>query len=637
MKITSIELLKSKALGEPYKERLPQVVCSWTILDNEFVCSNSAFKADFASYIEYSLNVYFDESLDFIKAKYPFDSLKCKLLLNNRKQDQTDIEFSGNCVSVNLCNELLYRSAINVLLSLDFYLEDKESQNIISTGNFSFLVNQTDENAAAMINYLNEEGPKYIFNKLSIGKDAQVQTHSDPSLEVLGKKIAALISAYDGSISFFKSNSYFNLKQEDRIEGFDKLRSFGSETLRFIVEHPDELTPYDKNTGINYKGRYYIPRHTLVSCNVKNYSIAENVIIVSFLHSLIEDVKKIIKLIDSSFSDYPECFLRDLSLNKIQGLTNAYQATNLKLFKDYLKSLTKIYALYRTILPVEEIKVHKCPRPTPIFLSVPGYRILYTKIREWFSFEISTYGLNDFGMSALFKCQLFEYYGLIKIIKKLEEKGFTLIENKMFEDNYDECDCPKSDFNNQYVFDNGDNLRANLIYQPIIHSIKYNNIGLYRSLSSVISSIQKLNKCHKVEWDKYNTRLFNKIDNAPNLDEDCYYTPDYLLSVTNKNTGITKFLIIDAKNKFPEYVVDEDLMNLVFKYQLSIKPANKSDVILGIDILCSKQQFSSGTVSPFEMIKNPISDNYEESFIKFHVLHPAKNIENFELNEKLFE
>ena len=87
MKITSIELLKSKALGEPYKERLPQVVCSWTILDNEFVCSNSAFKADFASYIEYSLNVYFDESLDFIKAEYPFDSLKCKLLLNNHTPD----------------------------------------------------------------------------------------------------------------------------------------------------------------------------------------------------------------------------------------------------------------------------------------------------------------------------------------------------------------------------------------------------------------------------------------------------------------------------------------------------------------------------------------------------------------------
>lgn len=651
MKITSIELIRTATRKIPFQDLESQSVCSWVASDDGFDAVNSDFKAQFCPDISYSLKVSFDERLDRSTL------LQCILYLNKRKQEHTscfasfdsinkntsDQVLSPYYVAIELNNEDLYRSAIDVELLLDFHLKElgnEEDEIIISTGNFSFLVEQTNENASAMINYLDDEGIKYIFNKRSDSKDSSnlTATHHDPSLEVISKKLASLISAYDNSISFFKSNAYFNLKQEDRIEGFDKLRSFGSETLRFIVEHPDELTPYDSNSGINYKGRYYIPRHTLVSCNVKSYSIAENVIVVSFLHTLISDVKKIIKLIEENHSNYPQSFLRNLSLNKIEGLHNKPQALNLKQFKDYLKSLTKIYALYRSILPVEEIKVNKCPRPTPIFLSVPGYKILYTKIREWFSFEISTYGFNDFGLNALYQYQLFEYYSLVRIIKKLEEKGFTLIENRMFEDNYDECNCPKSDFNNQYIFDNEDNLTATLIYQPIIHSVKYNNIGLYRRLRSSISTDQlpNLPKNNTVVWDRPSTeRYYKNFENSQLYD--AYYTPDYLLCVTNRNTKITKYLIIDAKNKTPENVVDEDLMQLIFKYQLSIKPVKNTDILLGVDILCSKQQNATGIVNPFERVKNPLTNEIESSFVRFHILNPGKDFEDFELNENLFE
>lgn len=178
----------------------------------------------------------------------------------------------------------------------------------------------------------------------------------------------------------------------------------------------------------------------------------------------------------------------------------------------------------------------------------------------------------------------------------LERRGLNFICATPSEDDFENEYFQKPDFNSVFHFENEAYI-ATLIYQPVIYSDKAGMTGLYRSSNKAINRNQ--------------LNLFS-IRNVKT--ENCCYTPDYYLSIENRNTGKRRVMLFDAKNKSSTDVANADIYEIIFKYQLSLKKVENSFDFVGIDIICGSYQGAT-CLSPFCNIRNPVDHSICEDFV----------------------
>lgn len=485
-----------------------------------------------------------------------------------------------------------------------------------SVFNLHFAIKSAVNFVDKIANYVNNHLSPYLVTTKKFSELTSVDTRDDDNdsmLQRLTNCLSTITRVYENQIEFFRKNAYFKLKQVDKVDSFHRVNSFSSQTLRFIVEHPDELTPYDAKTGITYKGKNYLPRHTLVTDNVRDFGIYENEVVVGFLHLIIKNLKALLdKDVSSNLSvNFVKALAHDDDLKDIYSNQDKLK----DIVQNYLRRFKKLFAVYKDILDVEQKSLKRCPRPTSVFLSVPAYHLIYKCIREYFLIDQDKVVLNDFVMSAMYKSTLYEYYVLLKLIAKLESKGFTFVKTQTFD--YGEVSevYNKSPFDNIFIFKK-DDLKLTLTYQPVIKADKlYEGDRLYRSFNASISTDGKLHFIHD--------------DLAKTV-----YTPDYLIDVENTTTLTHKFYIVDAKNKPLENVVRNDLMTLTMRYLLGIKTIYPQDTLVGVMVLCSQRH--AHCVNPFESVKNPLTSQIEDSPFKIFTLNENSGDDEISLPSSLF-
>lgn len=435
-----------------------------------------------------------------------------------------------------------------------------------------------NDSVQRMVNYV------YMHNEEFLNADARPRNLSEPkeggykSIEsriVLMDRIAL---CYEENFRYFKANSRFKMKLCDSIDNFEKLQYVSNGTIQYIVQHPEQLRCVNYNSGIHYHDKYFEPKKTLISKSTYSFNIYENQVVVCFLKSMTDNIRKMISMVRDTIKHIPA--EQEETEGYVASSFFIYSGTKRILMK-YEKRLNQLnnrysvlYGAYQKVLNVTETVISFSPEPTTILLSVPQYRQIYDAVVSWFQLGVFNLHREQFMLSFTKINTLYEYYVLLKIYQFLQKHGFSLIESRRCTYSFStKALYRNTECKNTFKF-RSDNKIITLYFQPVIYcddSSKINEIGLYR-----------------------NTSISFPKDNE-NDSKGSYYVPDFILKI--ESNGTANYVIIDAKFSTVGTVKKYRVPVLAFKYLFSISTIEKKDKILGLCIINGKSDEDNDSIT----------------------------------------
>jgi hypothetical protein len=435
------------------------------------------------------------------------------------------------------------------------------------------------ENLNRMTGFVLDEG-RWLFENDGAaedfsrrGKDSQLARFFNERLEAVRR----VIQVYSYNAHFFASNSRARLVQKGAVENFEKLTNLTYDTISFIAQHPEELLPTHTNSGIRHGSKSFLPKRTLVVRNDFDRDIYENRIVVSFLRTigaaLDASLKEAAALEEKipALVNAPENWVNtsEIVVRQAEDILSDIRRRTL----DAQKEVRHLAQKFREFLPVTEVAVSRVPRPSPLFASVTQYRQIYDVIKIWFEEEKRSMPDNYFIVDFSRSSNVYEYYCLLRIFACLEEAGWIMTEKSRlpWKNPYQSVadDVSEERCYNFFEFARGASLLS-LYFEPLVSSRAENNFGLGLVRNST-AKLVRVDEDLKLRKDRSNP---------------LFYSPDFVLRKTEG--GKSKYLILDAKYSAKSTVIESELLDLVFRYLLSVSPVAEEDEIWGLSALCGK-------------------------------------------------
>lgn len=439
-----------------------------------------------------------------------------------------------------------------------------------------------------MIEYIYNNCEDYLYEKhryssiLSGIKESEVI-----SLEAKIAFLEHTLDIYKNSYQYLKINPYSKLEKTKSVDSFDKLQSVSQRTIQYIADNIDELAVVNYDTGIRFNNQYFQPNKVLVESNSYSYDVYANRIIMGFLKTLVAEINNIIKDLAEKI------YFKSKAETSGGYIDSMYQvfSRSIKKINGYIESLKllqiryqQLYYFYSRLFNFSADMIKSLPVFTPVFRSINAYRQIYAVIRKWFSIGNYDIGKDELLLSFISTSKIYEYYCLIKMLCHINKNtNFSLVESKrtLYRVNNDYYTNTK--YNNTFIFENGQ-VKLTLFFQPVIYGDDraFNGLSVFRNTSS--------------------------SPKKDNHSRGKTYTPDYIIKA--EYNGRIDYMILDAKFSTPENIRSYQLQELVYKYLFSISALNDNDRIIGLYILCGK---NDGTD-----IEDTIHDLAQK--IGFHVL-----------------
>lgn len=417
-----------------------------------------------------------------------------------------------------------------------------------------------------MVNFIYKHCEEYLYeeHKNSVNSTG-IKENQIRSLEAKVAFLQKSVLVYKQSYQYLKTNPYAKLQKTESVDSFNKLQSVSQRTIHHIVNHIDELTPVNYDTGIRFNNQFYQPNKILVEFNSYSHDVYENRIIIGFLKTIVFDINDEIKRLEERIY-FPQ------KTQTVAGYVNSmYQifSRSIKKLSDIitqLKSLQsqyqELYYFYSRLLGINADTVRTIPIFTAVFRSINAYRQIYEIIHAWF--HIGNYDLkkDELVLSFISTSQIYEYFCLIKLLHYISQNmKMNLSSSKHVSYNVKNRYYTDTKYNNTFVFNSKD-MKLTLFFQPVIYgdNSAINDIYLFRNTSS------------NSKQDVYNRGYI--------------YTPDYIIKL-EKNSR-TDYIILDAKFSTSSNIRIHQLQELVYKYIFSVSVLKPNDTIQGLYILCGK-------------------------------------------------
>lgn len=371
------------------------------------------------------------------------------------------------------------------------------------------------------------------------------------------ERVKEIAELYTRSLPFFRTNARFKLSSKESIEPFEHIRSFTGATLRYMVTNPYELQPSTDGTGISINGRRFTPVHALVQSRKKNFNIYENRVVLSFLKTVHQFAEQ----------------------------------SSAKVEKEVLDRLRELLHVYESHFSIKGEILHRFPKPTPVITSVDAYRRFYIEISRWFIAEKTNKLLEAFVSDADTSGRIYEYYCLLKILRRAMEDGWNFKGQERVDWDYSSPFYREEIFSNAFYFERG-GLEKAVFFEPVIHSSKLEQcqkIGLYRA------SRLRLNESGFVSSGEDHGIA------------DAVYVPDFVIREEQKD-GTFEFTIADAKYSSFDTVCNVRLTKFLLRYGFGIKPLNPQDRISAFELIYGKGRDQRELTSNFE---NPLTGQKE--------------------------
>lgn len=427
----------------------------------------------------------------------------------------------------------------------------------------------------SMIGYIYDNYEKYLYEEHKNNRmPNDIFDSGEISVQAKIQLLNEIVENLKALFPFFKNSPYSKLINKNVIAPFEKLRDITPNTMIYISTHVDELQRVNINSGIKFNNQFFQPKTTLVKSVQYTTDTYENRVIVNFILKIIVELKEMLSLVEKSL-------LKSGTCKKVNGYIESkyfiYQRSRIaleKYKKDVIKLLSEfnvIYFSYEKILNVSKMQLTSMPKFTNVFKNIIQYRQIFEIMYKWFNSGRYNLAKEEFILSFISTSKIYEYYCLLKMNNIFISAGYELQSGYKFsysEDKY----YKNTRYNNTFEFYK-DDVNITLYFQPKIYSAilkkDRNKITLFRCSSFGISK-----------------------DSKPN-NEECYYTPDYLIKINNPSGDI--YYVLDAKLSRKQQVIKYQLQDLIYKYLFSLASFNKNDSIMGLLILCGKLGDGSST------------------------------------------
>ncbi|GEM_PF-953564 len=381
--------------------------------------------------------------------------------------------------------------------------------------------------------------------------------------------IERVLKIYEQQATYFRTNARFRLVLTEKVEHqTGKVNNFTEQTLRYIIEHPNNLVPSSNGNGLRIQNRHYLPRRTLVRTSQKTFELRENQIVLGFLQTLEKGLTEELQLLKQreiptiphikSATGYVNSV--ELLLGEILERLNNYQQR----ISLCLKKVQRIFLQYREMLPVDSLVCQKMPPPSQIFLAIPAYRLIYDAMNHWFQLEKLSLAREDLLLESFERSQLYEYYCLLKQLELLQQGGLVLKKIERFCYTHPGKRFSQSSLPNTFYFEALDDLgQVTFFYEPVISTPRPGQPSSENGISLIRTS--------RMQWDKDGN--ISLLDGA-----DLCYTPDYVVRI-EKVGKAPRWFIADAKYRDSSKVLLEEAPKIMFKYFMSMNPCDRGSII----------------------------------------------------------
>ncbi len=439
-----------------------------------------------------------------------------------------------------------------------------------------------------------------------------------------------VLRVYETGLPYFRANPRMRLVTEERIDSVEKLRQFGHATAAYMASHPEHLSPANARHGIRLGQRTYLPRKALVQSERKSTDTEENRVVVGFLRTLSADIReereRVESILDSmkgsidvgsshspdKGEDQKEADVRRATPIGYTATGNAILNDTAKRLHLYVNALTEraervqvLHQHYRDAMQVKDIPITGAVKPTPVFLSIPVYRMIFEVIRDWQRSEWKSHEGEAGLLSFLRHSRLYECYLLVSMLEAFAADGFQVVHKKRHAYTAPYADWEQSDYANTFVLrktfeaeGNRQSLEVTLYYEPVVRaaSATYDrrNAPLYengvRFCRTTTLSPEESSDGSRLKGVGFGSTLF--------------YTPDYLVRIrrfaSNERgqevlVGATTWAVADAKYATKETVTMYRAMPTAFKYLFGMKPLDSDTNMLGLWLFCGKSSVKTGS------------------------------------------
>lgn len=378
---------------------------------------------------------------------------------------------------------------------------------------------------------------KYTIKQKSLNN--QISTEKDimsKILEILKKNLI-----------YFINNNNVSTKSEYCIESFEKIKYIDSKTIQYIISNPKELKREYSNFGIMFKGNKYMPRKVLMQKNCCVPDTYENRMIVSFIFTIIVNIKNRINDIDELLSRNLSYELSKVDIKSEYILcSKIIQKYIYSSYINYKKELIKlkkqfiqIYNQYSQILINSNLILKKLPKLTPTFLEVYHYRNIFQSMSLWFRQVHVELPKENVILKFYNSDRIYEYYCLLGIYDTIVGLGFSEIKDSRnkYEYRIDYKKISNTEIDNTFYF-RKDDIEVTLYYQPIIYS----------------KNVESNNDIELLRVDKN------------------FYMPDFIIK--KKIDNKIEYGILDAKWRNRKTLLDKSqsggINDSIYKYMYSI-------------------------------------------------------------------
>ena len=394
-----------------------------------------------------------------------------------------------------------------------------------------------------------------------------------------------IISCYTEALEFFRSAARRSFEFEEKLEALERVKTVTSDTLKYIVTHPDELIATKASSTVVANGQNYMPRRTLNrSLVVTNHNV-ENEVILNFLFTVYQNLYDAYRLIFLPTSEHDQNAAPSLQ-GFGQSVYSGFErdpavSTWVQELSECVTKLQKLYFEYQTLFAGSTPQVlRKPPHLTNKVLCTPAYRRIYALAYNWFK-HINNDEQKQFFLNTTARNLWYEYYCLLKICEVLYTCGCRLIRSVKINWSYQSRFYTAPSFDNLFEFSLNDT-SVQLFYQPVIKNYRQEDKGI----NLLRSSSWKLNEDH------------NTIEQQI-LSASAVYTPDFLIKISSPDRR-EGYCFLDSKYSSLQTVFKLRFLKTVFKYDVQISYANPADENLGVLLLCGKMQEDSTVLHDYD-------------------------------------
>ena len=520
----------------------------------------------------------------------------CVNLKHDADMIEGDTDYNDNVLAKQPF--LLHYDLITVSFILTF--TNRPSQEFFT--DFLLCVSKSQEDATNIQNMLQEiiafddsQVGEWIFSNADRNSsnslyEGKWNKHAYRSLSSYIQLLDQMIICYKNNFAYFKTQGKHTIKQSEIPASYEKVRQVSRDSFNWIMQNTDQLVNVSYASGIQYRGKSYLPYRIRTDVRQKSWDVYENRIIVCFLHTALLNAKQISGEFDRNIlneehvisrihGSFPKEYCAPIIT--IKSLQISFCRILLGKLNRSIDILQNIYKQYRLLFDTQISTLNVLPRKTSVFCEIKPYAQVFEIIIRWFQY--GEYSLEKERLILQIKTldKLFEYYCLWRLLKLLADNGYRKANMKepVFKFVYtlaDEHYQNEKDIANTYLLSNG-NIAVTLYYQPVISAVGFeNNLNLYRT-------------------------------KKPPHGNPAYYTPDFVLKFASSEHD-EEYVIFDAKFSSRANIKKHHLSEVIRKYSCETSVAKQGDAPKMVWIL--QGRVNSNEDSIWRYHNSPLSATY---------------------------